>query len=134
GMAGAALATVLAQACGFIWIMSYFLGKRSNVKIRKKYLKPRLALVRQIAVLGIPNASIQITNSFLNTILNRSLMFYGGDIAVSAMGIINSLKMFLLLPIIGLRQGLQPIISFNFGAKNGSRVKTAALMGVSVAT
>ncbi|MBF7096375.1 MATE family efflux transporter [Alkalibacter mobilis] len=134
GMAGAALATIIAQAMAFAWVMAYFLGKRSNVKIKRENLKPDPKLVRHIIVLGIPAASLQFANSFLNVILNKGLLLYGGDIAVSAMGIINSLKMLLLLPIIGLRQGLQPIVGFNYGAKKYLRVKKAANLGVTAAT
>lgn len=134
GMKGAALATILAQACAFIWVVAYFLGKNSDAKLKKVYLKPNWSLVQTIVALGVPAASLQFANSFLNVILNKGLLFYGGDIAVSAMGIINSLKMLLMLPVIGLRQGLQPIIGFNYGAKKYDRVKQAANLGIMVAT
>lgn len=134
GMKGAALATILAQACAFIWVVAYFLGKNSDAKLKKKYMKPNWGLVQTIVALGVPAASLQFANSFLNVILNKGLLFYGGDIAVSAMGIINSLKMMLMLPVIGLRQGLQPIIGFNYGAKKYDRVKKASNMGIIVAT
>jgi putative MATE family efflux protein len=134
GMAGAALATILAQAVAFFWVWAYFLSSRSDAKLRRKYLMPKLELVKDIMALGIPAASLQFANSFLNAILNKGLLFYGGDIAVSAMGIINSLKMLLMLPVIGLRQGLQPIIGFNYGAKKYGRVKEAAKLAVYVGT
>lgn len=134
GMAGAALATVLAQSLSFTWVVLYFIGKRSNNKLKFKYMKLKLDIVKRIVSLGLPDSALQLANSLLNTILNRSLLFYGGDIAVSVMGIINSLMMLLLLPVIGLRQGLQPIISFNYGAKKYSRVTQAVKLAIIVAT
>lgn len=134
GMAGAALATIISQACAYTWVLAYFLGSRCNTKLQRKYLLPKWKLIKSIMALGIPAASLQFANSFLNVILNKGLLLYGGDIAVSAMGIINSLKMLLLLPVIGLRQGLQPIIGFNYGARKYGRVKEAAKLGVFVAT
>jgi putative MATE family efflux protein len=134
GMRGAALATVMAQGISFIWVIRYFVSGKSKVKIKKENLMPELKIVKRITALGIPGASLQMANSLLNAILNKNLFLYGGDIAVSAMGIINSLQMLLLLPVIGLRQGLQPIISFNFGAAKKDRVKSAAKQGVAIAT
>ncbi|KPU42438.1 multidrug export protein MepA [Oxobacter pfennigii] len=134
GMAGAALATILAQATSFIWVVSYFTGKRSKVKLKLKHMIPRLDIASQIVSLGIPGFSMQISNSFLNMILNKSLLAYGGDVAVSGMGIINSLQTILVMPIGGIRQGVQPIVSFNFGAKKYDRVKTAIKMGITAAS
>lgn len=134
GMTGAALATVLAQLVSSIWVVSYFIGKRSRNKIRLKYLKLRYTLILGITSLGLPGFSLQLANSLLNVILNKSLFFYGGDIAVSGMGIINSLQTILLMPIIGLNQGVQPIISFNYGARKYGRVKTAVKLAIVAAT
>ncbi|WP_343032812.1 MATE family efflux transporter [Anaerotalea alkaliphila] len=134
GMAGAALATVLAQGLSYAWVVSYFLGKRSRSKLRLRHLRPEPGLVGRIAVLGLPESSLQVANSLLNAILNKSLFVYGGAVAVSAMGIVNSLQMLLLLPVIGLRQGLQPIVSFNFGAGKHLRVKQAVRLGLAAAT
>ncbi|NLP31318.1 MAG: MATE family efflux transporter, partial [Clostridiales bacterium] len=125
GMFGAGLATIIAQSLSFIWVILYFAGKRSNNKLRLRYMKPDLDIVKRVVGLGIPDSTLQIANSVLNTVLNRSLLFYGGDLAVSVMGIINSVATLLLLPVVGLRQGLQPIISFNYGAKKYPRVKQA---------
>jgi putative MATE family efflux protein len=134
GMGGAALATIIAQCISSIWVVSYFLGKRSRNKIKKKYMKLKLHIVTRIAALGVPGFSIQLANSLLNAILNKSLFLYGGDIAVSGMGIINSLLSILLMPVIGVKQGVQPIISFNFGAKKYDRVKTAAKLAIMAST
>lgn len=134
GMKGAALATIISQGLSFIWVVYYFFSKSSTNKFRKKYFKPDFGIIREIISFGIPDSALQFASSFLNVLLNRNLFAYGGDIAVSAMGIVHSLMMLLLLPIIGLRQGLQPIISFNFGAKQYNRVIHAAKLGIITAT
>ncbi|MBA1334930.1 MAG: MATE family efflux transporter [Firmicutes bacterium] len=134
GMAGAALATILAQAISAAWVVTYFIGKRSRNKLRLKYMKPKLHIAVKITSLGLPGFSMQLANSLLNMILNKSLLIYGGDIAVSGMGVINSLQTILLMPITGLNQGVQPIISFNFGARKYGRVKTAEKLAIMVAT
>lgn len=134
GMAGAAFATILSQCFSFIWVISYFIGEKSKNKLKLKYMKPKLHIIMRITSLGLPGFSLQVASCVLNIVLNKSLLFYGGDIAVSGMGIINSLQTILLMPIIGLNQGVQPIISFNFGAKKYERVKTAIKLAITVAT
>lgn len=134
GMSGAALATILAQGVSFIWVISYFIGKRSNIKLKLKYVKPKLKIVLSIILLGLPGFLLQLANSLLNAILNNNLYKYGGDTAVSGMGIINSLKILLLMPVIGLKQGVQPIISFNYGARKYERVKKAVKIAIIVST
>jgi len=134
GMTGAALATILAQCISAAWVVLYFIGKRSKHKLKRKYLKLKLNVVTRITSLGLPGFALQLANSFLNAILNKSLLIYGGDIAVSGMGIINSLQTIFLMPIVGIKQGVQPIISFNYGARKYGRVKEAAKLAVISAT
>jgi putative MATE family efflux protein len=134
GMTGAALATILAQCVSATWVVAYFLGKRSRNKLKLKYMKLKLNIVTQIISLGIPGFSIHLANSLLNATLNQNLIQYGGDIAVSGMGIINSIQTILIMPVIGIRQGVQPIISFNYGARKYSRVKEATKLAIIVAT
>ena len=134
GMAGAAIATILSQLFSFIWVVSYFIGRKSKTKFKLKYLKPDFTVVFKIVSLGLPGFSLQIASSLLNLILNKNLQLYGGDIAVSGMGVINSIQTMIIMPIIGLNQGVQPIISFNFGAEKYDRVKSAAKLAVKAAT
>jgi len=134
GMAGAALATIIAQGVSAAWIVLHFLGKHSKAKLRVKNLILDSKIVNKIVSLGMPGFLLQLASSLLNTLLNRNLFIYGGDIAVSGMGIINSIQTLMLMPIIGLNQGVQPIISFNFGAKKFERVKEAVKLGISTAT
>lgn len=134
GMAGAALATILAQAISAVWVVSYFIGKRSKNKLKFRFMRLKMGIITQITFLGLPGFSISFANSLMNAILNKSLLIYGGDIAVSGMGIINSLRAILLMPLMGIRQGVQPIISFNFGAGKYDRVKTATKLAIIAAT
>ena len=134
GMSGAALATILAQAISCTWVVSYFIGKQSNTKLQFKYMKLKFHVFSQITSLGLPGFLLQIVNSLLHIILNKSLFVLGGDIAVSGMGIINSIQTILVMPILGIKQGAQPIISFNYGAKKFSRVKTVTKLAIMAAT
>ena len=134
GMAGAALATVISQISSSIWIISYFYGKRSRNKLRRANMRLKKTLVLTIFSLGVPPFALQLANSMLNIILNKSLISYGGDLAISAMGIVNSLQTLLIMPVIGINQGVLPIISFNYGARQFDRVKEAAKLGILAAT
>ncbi len=134
GMEGAALATIISQFFSFIWVISYFLGKRSRVRLKLKGARPRWSVMTMIMALGIPPFSMQLISSLLNVILNKTLMAHGGDLGISAMGIVNSLQTLLLMPVIGINQGVQPLVSFNFGAKKYDRVRQAARLGIIFAT
>lgn len=134
GMFGAAFATVIAQALSATWVVLYFIGKKSHIHLDLKTLVFDSALAKKLSGLGMPGFSLQLAGSLLVSILNRSLTVYGGDLAVSAMGIVNSVQTFMIMPIIGLNQGLQPIISFNFGAKQYARVKEAIKLGITYAS
>ncbi len=134
GMAGAALATVISQICASIWVVGYFFGKRSRSKLKRSNMRLKKTLVLSIISLGIPLFALQLANSLLNIVLNKSLISYGGDLGISAMGIVNSLQTLLIMPVIGINQGVLPIISFNFGARQFDRVKEAAKLGILAAT
>ena len=134
GMAGAALATILAQGVAAVWVVVYFCGPNSNTKLRLKHLKLSLPITAKITSLGLPGFLLQFANSILNMVLNKGLLSYGGDIAVSGMGIINSLQTLLVLPIIGLKQGMLPIISYNYGARQYKRVKRTVLLTIAAGT
>ena len=133
GMRGAAIATITSQFISMIWCISIFTKKSAKYRIEKKYMKINLELCKKILTLGMPGFILQLVNSSLALLLNSSILKYGGDIAVSGMGIINTIQTLLLLPVIGLNQGLQPIVSFNYGAKKYTRVKKAVLLTIIVA-
>jgi len=123
GMEGAALATIIAQAFSMIWTLIYFFRKSTVNRIRLIDLKPQISIFVSVVSYGIPGFLLQLSNSILNLTINKTLLEQGGDNAVSAMGIINSVQTFVLMPIFGLNQGVKPIVSYNFGAKKFDRIK-----------
>ncbi len=123
GVRGAATATVISQAFSAIWVVSFLSSKRSAIRIRLRYLKPDFEIIKHIASLGISPFIMQSTESLINIVLNHSLQLYGGDIYVGSMTIIQSVMQLIVVPIQGFTQGVQPIISYNFGASQFDRVK-----------
>lgn len=125
GVKGAALATVVGQMVSAIWVLQFLFGKKSILKIRKKYIIPSLKVILPVVALGISPFIMQATESIVLISLNNQLLKYGGDLAVGAMTIMSSVMQIILLPLMGLSQGAQPIISYNFGADKMDRVKKA---------
>ncbi len=123
GVEGAALATLLAQAVSAIWVLYFLFGKKSILKIRKKYIVPDTKVVLGIIALGVSPFIMQATESLGLISLNNKLKIYGGDLAVGAMTIMSSIMQIIFLPLMGLTQGAQPIISYNYGSKQMDRVK-----------
>ena len=123
GVRGAALATILSQALSCIWVLSFLFGKKTGLKIRRKNLALKPAIILPCLALVLANFIMQASESVISVCFNSSLLRYGGDIAVGAMTILTSVMQFALLPLQGLGQGSQPIMSYNFGAKNASRVR-----------
>ena len=123
GVKGAAYATVAAQLVSAIWVLRFLFGKKSTLKIRKEFLIPEAKVVLPILALGVSPFIMQATESIVLISLNNQLSKYGGDLAVSAMTIISSINQIILLPLMGLTSGAQPIISYNYGAKQYDRVK-----------
>ncbi len=123
GVKGAALATIISQFISAVFVLKFLFGNKSILKIRKKYLKLNKKVVIAIVSLGISPFIMQSTESIVIISLNNQLLKYGGDLAVSAMTIMTSIMQFITMPMMGLVQGAQPIISYNYGAKNYNRVK-----------
>ncbi|MBP1927161.1 putative MATE family efflux protein [Sedimentibacter acidaminivorans] len=134
GMRGAAIATIISQATSAIWVISYFLGGKSLLKIHTKNIKLRASVVSKIVALGAAPFAMQLAASVQNFIMNTSLATYGGDIAISGMGVVNSIVTLMIMPIFGINQGVQPIIGYNYGAKKYDRVKEAYKLAVISAT
>ncbi|MEI0798594.1 MATE family efflux transporter [Brachyspira intermedia] len=122
---GAALATIISQAISCIWILSFMTSKRTVLKLKLKNLKISPNIILPCLALGFSPFIMQFTESILFVSFNTSLLKYGGDLAVGAMTILSSIMQFSFLPIMGLTQGAQPIISYNYGANNLNRVKSA---------
>ncbi len=125
GVQGAALATIISQAMSCIWVLVFLMGKKTNLKIRKENLRLEKEIILPCIALGISNFIMMASESVLSVCFNSSLLHYGGDIAVGAMTILTSVMQFAMLPLQGLGQGAQPIISYNYGARNAERVKGA---------
>lgn len=123
GVRGAALATILSQFVSAIWVLFFLFSKKSILKIRKEYLIPDFKVLLPIVALGVSPFIMQATESIVLISLNNQLQMYGGDLAVGAMTIMSSIMQIVTLPLLGLSQGAQPIISYNFGAQNIKRVK-----------
>ncbi|MBU3129130.1 MATE family efflux transporter [Clostridium tagluense] len=134
GTRGAAIATVISQAANTIWVLYYFFGGSSVLKIRYKNLKLDFKVVKGIFAIGMSPFFMQIAASVVTIISNKSLFKYGDDYAIGAMGIITSIVMMVLMPIFGINQGSQPIIGYNYGAKKYNRVKKALKLAILSAT
>ena len=132
GVKGAALATILSQAVSAIWVMRFLCGKKTILHIRRENLKFAPRVMGPVLALGISPFIMQSTESLLSVCFNTSLQEYGGDIAVGAMTIMTSVMQFSLMPLHGLCQGMQPIVSFNYGAKNMQRVRKAFLLTLGI--
>ena len=125
GVPGAALATILSQAVSCIWVLAFLFGKKTVLRIRRENLRLSAPVILPCVALGLATFIMQTSESILSVCFNSSLLKYGGDIAVGAMTILSSVMQFAMLPLQGLGQGAQPIISYNYGAGNGKRVKDA---------
>ena len=125
GVKGAALATVLSQAVGAIWILRFLTGKKTILQLKKCNLKLEKKIILPCLALGISTFVMMSTESLLSISFTSSLSRYGGDLAVGAMTIITSVSQLVLMPMQGICQGGQPIISYNYGARKNERVKEA---------
>lgn len=125
GVRGAALATILSQALSCIWVLYFLFGGKSLLRIRRKNLALQRIFILPTLSLGLSTFIMQSSESIILVCFNASLLKYGGDLAVGAMTILTSVMQFAMLPLQGLGQGAQPIISYNFGARNAARVKQA---------
>lgn len=128
GVQGAALATILSQTISAIWAVRFLMSEKSTLRLKKKHLKLDKNIMLPCIGLGIAPFVMQSTESILVLCFNSSLLTYGGDMAVGAMTILSSVMQFAMLPLQGMTQGGQPIISYNYGAGNMDRVKSAFKM------
>ena len=132
GVRGAALATVISQGLSCIWVLTFLSGKKTLLRIKKANILPGLRLVPPCVALGASMFVMQASESVISVCFNSSLLKYGGDIAVGAMTILTSVMQFAMLPLQGIAQGAQPITSYNYGAKNATRVKQSYKILLSV--
>ena len=125
GVEGAALATIISQAMSCAWVLIFLCGKKTQLKLKWRNMGLKAGIVLPCMALGLSTFIMQGSESVISICFNSSLLRYGGDIAVGAMTILTSVMQFAMLPLQGLGQGAQPIISYNYGARNPDRVKAA---------
>ena len=123
GVKGAALATILSQAVSTIWVIRFLCGNKTQIHLRRKYMRLQPKVFLPCVALGLASFIMQASESIVAVCFNSSLLRYGGDIAVGTMTILTSVMQFAMLPLQGIAQGSQPISSYNYGAKNADRVK-----------
>lgn len=122
GIRGAALATVISQTCGLIFVLTHFFNKKSLIHFTKGCFKLSIRIIGRIFSIGLSPFAVHIGSFIVLTIINRQLLKYGGDLAVGAGGIINTLGGLISMLILGVSQGMQPIVGYNFGAKQYDRM------------
>ena len=132
GVRGAALATIISQAVSAVWVVHFLLSEKTVMKIRRKNLKPDFNIIKSVMALGISPFIMQATESAINIVLNSGLQTYGGDLYVGSMTILQSVMQLVVIPIQGFTQGVQPIISYNFGARKFDRVKKTYRLTIGV--
>ena len=123
GVKGAALATIISQAVSAVWVVAFLAGKKTGIRLKKKYFKIDFKVLAPCIGLGVSPFIMQATESVINVCFNSSLLKYGGDLAVGAMTVLATVMQFSMLPLQGLTQGAQPITIYNYGAGNAKRVK-----------
>ncbi|MFA6975482.1 MAG: MATE family efflux transporter [Mesotoga sp.] len=134
GIWGAALATVLSQAATSIYVLFYFLSGKSLLRVSLRSLIPEWKIMRETVSVGLSAFSRQVAGSLLAVVLNNSLVFYGGDIAVAVYGVINRLLMVFIMPMFGVNQGFLPIVGYNYGARKMRRARESVKLASTVTT
>ena len=125
GVRGAAIATVLSQFISLLWVLSFFAFKMGELRIHLKNFIPDFSITLRIFMLGLSPAITEFAFVIFMILFNRALAFYGGDLAISAMGIFMGWDSLLFLPVIGIGEAVQPLFGYNFGAMLFRRVETA---------
>ncbi len=133
GVRGAALATVLSQAISALWVLRFLAGKKAPIGLKRSGLNLNPSRIKSILLLGIPGFVVQATNSLVSIVCNNQLLSYGGDLYVGIMTVLNSVREMTSLPVMGISHGSQPVLGYNYGAREYGRVKEAirfmALLG-----
>ena len=134
GVRGAALATVLSQLLSALWVLRFLTGKKAIYRLSLKSMRLDFSLIGEISGLGLSGFIMSVTNSAVQIVCNASLQFYGGDIYVGVMTVLNSIREVLTMPVQGITNGAQPVLGFNYGAGAYGRVRKGiqftAIIGV----
>lgn len=134
GVEGAAFATIISQGVSAAWVLFYFLKNKGTLKLKRKNFSLKFSTTIAILSIGSAPFAMQLASSLFNAIINTNLNTYGGPVAIASMGIISSICMLVLMPVFGINQGAQPIIGYNYGAKQYNRVKTTLKLAALAAT
>lgn len=134
GIRGAAIATVISMLACCAFVLSHFLNSKNLLHFKKESLKPDKAIILSILTIGISPFSMQLAGSLVNVVMNHALKTHGGDLAIGACGIITSVAMLLVMLVIGIAQGMQPIVGFNHGAGRHDRVQETLYKVIAVST
>lgn len=133
GIKGAAIATIVANVVVAFFQLKHFLVGNSKIKLKKENIVLDLDIIKKISKVGISPFTMQLSNSIVVIFINKSLNIYGGDIAIAAYGIINSITVLLYMPIVGINQGSQPILGYNYGAEKFHRVRETYIKSIGIA-
>jgi putative MATE family efflux protein len=134
GVRGAAFATVLSMMMMSAWVLFYYVKKRSIVILHLKYMKLEYKIIKGILAIGMAPFAMQLAASLVHALLNTQLVKYGDDIAVAANGILMSVMSMIFMCVVAVNMAAQPIIGFNYGAKNFDRVKTTLFKSIKLAS
>lgn len=134
GIRGAAIATVLAQMAGTAYLVHYYISGKSPLKLRLHNIVPEYATMREITFIGFGSFVMGASSSLMMLVLNNVLAFYGGDLSIAVFGIAGRMLMLILMPIIGVSHGLQPIVGYNYGAQNFKRVNESIKLSLKITT
>jgi putative MATE family efflux protein len=134
GIRGAAIATVLAQLAGTAYLVHYYIAGKSPLKLRLQNTVPEYVALREITFIGFGSFVMGASSSLMMLVLNNVLAFYGGDLSIAVFGIAGRMLMLILMPIIGVSHGLQPIVGYNYGAQNFKRVNESIKLSLKITT
>ena len=130
GIRGAALATIISQFLSLIYVLFYLRGEHTSIKVKLHHLKPNWLIQKEILKVGSSSFGRQVAGSAMAIVLNNSLAFYGGELALAVFGIVHRVIMFLFMPMFGIVQGMQPIAGYNYGAGRMDRVKEVVKISI----
>jgi Na+-driven multidrug efflux pump len=134
GIRGTAISTVISMCIGMLFVMHHFVQPNSLIRLKKKYIRFDWAIIAAIVTIGLSPFLMQVASTFVAVLMNAKLLKYGGDLAVGAFSIYNSIAMLIVMVVIGLNQGMQPVIGYNYGAQDYVRVRATLYYGLKVAT
>lgn len=134
GVRGAAYATIISQGVVTVLLLQYFLSGKSSLSLSIRDLKPKFAIIKEVFAIGLPGFMQQAAGGIMFISINAMLIRFGSEFHVGLFGIVQRISMFMLMPLVGIMQGMQPMVGYNFGANNFSRLKETIWLGLKVVT